>query len=93
MLEPSPKPHDRKSRAKACANCSGRGWLARPHVQAWPEPCPKCFGRGAFRSIAFARALGVNRRDVYRVDTLRAGSRVGIRVLDAIARAFPEALA
>jgi len=42
--------------------------------------------------VELARKLGVNRRDVYRVDTLRAGSRVGLRVLEAIARAFPEAL-
>jgi hypothetical protein len=91
MLESSPKPHERKSRAKKCAFCSGRGWISSI-VGDWPVPCVKCSGAGAFRSIAFARKLGVNRRDVYRVDTLRAGSRVGLRVLEAIVRVFPEAL-
>lgn len=90
ILEPSPKPRDRKSRAKSCAFCSGRGWMNS--LSDWPVPCLRCGGRGKFRAVKLARALGVHRRDVYRVDTLAAGSRVGVRVLEAIARVFPEAL-
>jgi len=43
--------------------------------------------------MQLARLLGVNRRDVYRVDTLTAGSRVGVRVFDAIVKNFPELFA
>jgi len=91
MLEPSPKPRERRSLSKKCDRCGGRGWILRSGAD-WGQPCERCGGRSLFRTMQLARLLGVNRRDVYRVDTLRAGSRVGLRVLEAIARAFPEAL-
>jgi hypothetical protein len=83
-------------RAKKCSVCSGRGWIRNHPIagkdRTWPEPCKRCNGAAYFRTMNLARALGVNRRDIYRVDTLRAGSRVGLRVLDAIVRHFPEVL-
>lgn len=98
-LEPEIVRPPRRTRRKACARCSGRGW-----VRGWVSPtdggrrddwvvtCTTCNGAGQIRPLALARALGVNRRDVYKVDTLTAGSKVGVRVLNAIARVFPEAL-
>lgn len=89
----------RLTRRKTCAECLGRGWvqetLSPSKVLAlgqWPTSCPRCNGAGKIRPLALARALGLNRRDVYKVDTLTAGSKVGQRVFAAIARVFPEAL-
>lgn len=97
MLEiQAPRP-PRKVRKKACAAYSGRGWTRNVAIEGkdrtWPEPCKRCNGAAYLRTMNLARALGVHRRDVYRVDTLTAGTKVGVRVLDAIARVFPEALA
>jgi len=85
---------------RKCDACSGRGWVkgwVSPSTgerrDDWPIACGKCGGRSAFRTMQLARLLGVHRRDVYRVDKLIAGSRVGVRVLDAIAKHFPESLA
>ena len=94
-LEPQNHRPSRRSRRKACPRCDGRGWITSLYahrIDDWADPCPKCYGAGKIRSMQLARALGVNRRDVYKVDTLTAGSKVGQRVLDAIARVFPEAL-
>lgn len=91
ILSPSPKPRVRRSLSKKCDRCSGRGWILRAGSD-WAQPCERCGSRSLFRTMQLARLLGVNRRDVYRVDTLRAGSRVGVRVLEAIVRVFPEAL-
>jgi DnaJ-class molecular chaperone len=102
-LEPSPKPRERRTRSQACARCDGRGWVKGwigktvdgtiARRDDWPVPCRRCNGAGKIKPMKLARALGLNRRDVYKVDTLTAGSRVGLRVLNAIARVFPEAFA
>lgn len=76
----------------ACASCRGLGWTpAGPNE--WPRICPRCGGAGRYRTVALAKFLGVDRRELWRVDTLRAGRAVSAYVLDAIARRFPEALA
>jgi len=85
-------------RERTCDACSGRGWVMKYATSdacaaTWPDFCPKCGGRSKFRTVQLARFLEVNRRDVYRVDTLIAGTRVGVRVLDAIVRKFPELFA
>ena len=90
-LEPSPKLKRLKRHGAACSFCGGRGWGEA--INGWPVTCPKCHGRGVFRMRELVRALGVHRRDLYRVEDMRVGTKVGVRVLDAIARAFPWALA
>ncbi len=80
------------TRGKGCDVCGLRGWILKPGAE-WPEPCARCGGRGRIRTMQLARLLGVHRRDVYRVERLAAGSKVGARVLNAITRAFPELFA
>lgn len=81
--------------AFGCVTCRGLGWLRRKdHVDGrdWPIECVVCAGSGVVRTCSLARALEVDRRDIWRVHTLRAGPVVGARVLDAIARRFPALL-
>lgn len=95
MIDCTPKDEHRRGvrvRERKCDACRGRGWVVRLGADVWPEPCNKCGGRSAFRTVQLARLLGVHRRDIYRVDTLTAGSRVGVRVLDAIIKNFSSVL-
>lgn len=96
VLALSPKPVERRDRKKQCPQCGGRGWIRNVAIEGrdrtWPEPCRRCNGRACFRTMNLSRLLRVHRRDLYRVDTLTAGTKVGVRVLEAIAREFPEAL-
>ncbi len=91
-LEPSVAARCIVRRGKSCPRCDGRGWILKSG-EDWGQPCERCGGRPLFRTVQLARLLRVNRRDVYKVDTLTAGSKVGLRVLNALARVFPEAFA
>lgn len=90
-LELSPNPRRLKRHGALCPKCNGLGFDG-PGPGGWPTPCKTCGGRGAFRTRDLVKRLRVHRRDLYRVEEMRAGKRVGLRVLDAIAREFPEAL-
>lgn len=83
------------SMAFDCVACRGLGWLRKKgHVDGrdWPLECALCAGSGIVRTCTLARALDVDRRDIWRVWTMRAGAVVGDRVLSAIATRFPALL-
>lgn len=81
------------SSAVACTKCRGLGWTKRPGTD-WADPCPRCGGAGFIRASRLARLLDVSLSDLRRVRTCDgAGKVIGARVLNAIARVFPEELA
>lgn len=75
--------------------CTKPGWVRASDAlpDAWAEACPKCKGDVCIGTCELARALELDHRDVSRVAHMQAGRRVASRVLDAIAKHFPEALA
>lgn len=80
-----------------CEACRGTGASAfgRTRTTDFPEalPCEKCRGLGIFSLCSFALRIGVTPNEIYRVRDMRPTRVVGVRVLEAIEKYFPEALA
>lgn len=80
----------------SCAACRGRGISAfiqkKTDSFAEAKTCRACRGAGVVTLNKLASLLGVAPGDVYRVRDALPTRVVGARVLDAIAKHFPEAL-
>lgn len=80
-----------------CEACRGTGVTAfgRTRSNAFPAArvCKRCEGHGVFTLASLALRMGLAPNEVYRVRDMRPTRVVGVRVLEAIAKFFPEALA
>jgi len=73
-----------------CKRCLSRGWVC-PSGD-WAVECPDCNGQRPMSRSNVASVLGVSYREIWLVDTGRAGGEVSRRVLDAFAERLPSAL-